>query len=42
MKQNENKTNLEGMETRNKIQKYFPEKNKNFSSFKIKFNFSNE
>ncbi len=41
MKQNEKKTNLEGMETINKIQKYFPEK-KNFSSFKTKFNFSNE
>ncbi len=39
---NKNKTNLEGMETINEIQNTFLEKNKNFTSFKIKFNFSNE
>ncbi len=35
------KTNLEDMETINKIQKILSWKNKNLSSFKIKFNFSN-
>jgi hypothetical protein len=39
---NENKTNLEGMETINEIQNTFLKKNTNFTSFKIKFNFSNE